>query len=98
MDVVVCTVKDMHLLGELPVPAGSFHHHLTEADPTLLGYECHAVMRERLGAYDYYCYLEDDLILHDPLFFMKLNWFNQVATAGRPACSRIATRSRSRGT
>src|SRR5436190_478481 len=76
VDVVVCTVKDMHLLGELKVPAGSYQHHLTQADPTLLGYECHAVLRERLGSYDYYCYLEDDLILHDPLFFSKLHWFN----------------------
>lgn len=80
VDIVVCTVKDMHLLGELPLPAGAYHHQLTEADPTLLGYECHAVLKERLGAYDFYCYLEDDLILHDPLLFMKLNWFNQVTT------------------
>lgn len=78
VDVVVCTVKDMHVLGELKLPDGAFHHHPTEADPTLLGYECHAVLRERLGSYDYYCYLEDDLVLHDPLFFLKLNWFNQV--------------------
>lgn len=80
VDVVVCTVKDMHLLGELKLPAGAYQHHLAEADPTLLGYECHSVLRERLGSYDYYCYLEDDLILHDPLFFSKLNWFNQLAT------------------
>src|SRR5262249_44375833 len=33
------------------------------------------VLRERLGGYDYYCYLEDDLILHDPWFFRKLAWF-----------------------
>jgi hypothetical protein len=24
---------------------------------------------------DYYCYLEDDILIHDPLFFMKLKWF-----------------------
>jgi hypothetical protein len=79
IDVVVCTVPDMHLLGELKLPAGSFQHHLTKANPTLLGYECHAVLRERLGSYDFYCYLEDDLIIHDPLFFTKLSWFNKTA-------------------
>ena len=79
VDVVVCTVKDMHLLGELKVPKGAYQHHQTTADPTLLGYECHAVLRERLGSYDYYCYLEDDLVMHDPLFFSKLQWFNQLA-------------------
>src|SRR5258707_7200976 len=29
VDVVVCTVKDMHLLGELKVPKGAFEHRLT---------------------------------------------------------------------
>ena len=80
VDVIVCTVQDMHLLGELKVPKGAYEHHLTKADPTLLGYECHAVLRERLGSYDYYCYLEDDLVMHDPLFFSKLQWFNGLAT------------------
>ena len=80
VDVVVCTVKDMHVLSEVQAPVGAYEHRLTEADPKLLGYECHAVLQERLGSYDYYCYLEDDLILHDPLFFTKLNWFNQLAT------------------
>src|SRR5262249_45529931 len=39
-------------------------------------FECHAVLRDRLGAYDFYCYLEDDLLVHDPLFFVKQRWFN----------------------
>jgi len=78
VDVVVCTVKDMHLIDRLKMPAGTFEHRVTDADPRLLGYECHAVLRERLGSYDYYCFLEDDLVIHDPLLFTKLNWFNQV--------------------
>jgi hypothetical protein len=78
VDVVVCTVKDMHLLGELDVPKGAYHHHLTTADPTVLGYECHAVLRDHLGKYDFYCYLEDDLVMRDPMFFSKLQWFNQL--------------------
>jgi hypothetical protein len=30
-----------------------------------------------LGQYDYYCFMEDDLILRDPLFFNKLRWFTR---------------------
>ena len=39
------------------------------------GFECHAALYERLGDYDFYGYLEDDLILRDPWFFAKLGWF-----------------------
>ncbi|HJZ89239.1 MAG TPA: hypothetical protein VKE40_00100 [Gemmataceae bacterium] len=74
-DVVVCTTGPTHLIGQLPLGPGYFAHLLSSADPRLLGFECHAALRDRLGQYDYYCYLEDDLILHDPWFFVKLQWF-----------------------
>lgn len=77
IDVVVCTVGDDHLVGQLELPDHAFVHRRTQAKPLLLGYECHAVLREALGRYDYYCFLEDDLVLHDPLFFRKLQWFNR---------------------
>jgi hypothetical protein len=35
------------------------------------------VLLERLGEYDYYCYLEDDLVLTDSWLFRKLAWFNR---------------------
>lgn len=77
IDVVVCTVGEDHLLGQIGLPVHSLLHRRTQAQPLLLGYECHAVLREAMGHYDYYCFLEDDLVLHDPLFFAKLRWFNQ---------------------
>jgi hypothetical protein len=78
VDVVICTTQGRHLLEQLP--AGPwFEHRPTEADPPLLGFACHDVLRERLGRYDYYCYLEDDLVLHDPWLFAKLAWFNRQA-------------------
>src|SRR5262249_279910 len=49
-----------------------------DAEPMLLGFECHAALRERRGQYDYYGYLEDDLILHDPWFFAKLASFDKA--------------------
>jgi hypothetical protein len=78
LDVVVCTTGPRHLLDRLPLGPGYFQHHPTEAEPTLLGFECHAVLRDRIGAYDYYCYLEDDLLVRDPWLFVKLRWFNRL--------------------
>jgi hypothetical protein len=77
LDVVVCTTGPRHLLDRLPLGPGYFTHHPTEADPRLLGFECHAALRDRLGAYDYYCFLEDDLLVRDPWLFVKLRWFCQ---------------------
>jgi hypothetical protein len=79
LDVVICTTRDRHLLDGLPVQARYYTHRPTEAEPPLLGFECHTVLRERVGEYDYYGYLEDDLILHDPWLFYKLAWFNRHA-------------------
>lgn len=79
LDIVICTTRNHHLLGQLPIPKGVYHHHATQAEPMLLGFECHALLRDCLGRYDYYCYLEDDLILRDPWLFIKLNWFTQQA-------------------
>ncbi len=75
-DVVVCTTGGKHLLDKLTLAPRYFTHLPTEADPRLLGFECHAALRDRLvNNYDFYCYLEDDLVLHDPQFFVKLRWF-----------------------
>lgn len=77
-DVLVCTTGGAHLLGRLPLGPGYYTHRATSAVPRLLGFECHAALRDRLGDnYDYYCYLEDDLVIRDPLFFAKLRWFSQ---------------------
>lgn len=77
LDVVVCTTGDAHLLGS--VPAGLCQHVQTSAEPMLLGYECHALLRDALGRYDWYVFLEDDLLIMDPLFFAKLGWFVNLA-------------------
>jgi hypothetical protein len=75
VDVVICTTQGRHLLDH--VPLDGFTHHPGEAEPLLLGFECQAVLRERLGEYDYYAYLEDDLIVRDPWLFLKLGWFTK---------------------
>ena len=72
---MVCTTQGRHLLEHLPLPANLFAHRPTTAEPMLLGFECHAASRDGLGHYDYYAYLEDDLIARDPWMFTKLAWF-----------------------
>lgn len=76
VDIVVCTVKNFHLLSNIGLPSSFLAHHCTDINPLLLGFECQKVLKSYLGQYDYYCYLEDDLILHDPWLFLKLKWFN----------------------
>jgi hypothetical protein len=79
VDIVVCTTRDMHLLDELDLSTNTYTHLPTDAEPKLLGYECHSVLRDGLGNYDYYCHIEDDLVIRDPWFFTKLAWFTELA-------------------
>jgi hypothetical protein len=83
LDVVICTTRGHHALDRLPFAARYYTHRETDAEPELLGFACHDLLRERLGGHDYYCYLEDDLELHDPWFFLKLAWFGAAAGEDR---------------
>lgn len=79
IDVVICTTEDKHLLTNSQIPKNLYQHHQVELeDPKYLGFECQKILRENLGKYDYYCYMEDDLIINDALFFKKLIKFNQT--------------------
>lgn len=77
LDIVVCTCREFHLLAELTLAPGTYQHEPTTCEPLYLGFECHRVLQDRLGQYDLYGYMEDDLILHDPDFFTKLRWFHE---------------------
>lgn len=79
LDIIICTTQNCHLLEQLSLPSHFYQHSSTQAEPMLLGFECQALLRDYLDKYDYYCFLEDDLIIHDPWFFVKLNWFTQQA-------------------
>ena len=72
--VVLCTTGESHLIPEI-TGSVAFQHVATGAEPRYLGFECHKVLREGLGQYDYFGYLEDDLRIADGLFFVKLAWF-----------------------
>jgi hypothetical protein len=75
LEVMICTTGENHLVGRLSMPVESFSHHPVNSEPMMLGFACHEMLRRNIGKYDWYCYLEDDLLIHDPLFFAKLEWF-----------------------
>jgi hypothetical protein len=83
IDIIICTTQEKHLLNELPVPNRLYHHQATDAQPMLLGFACHQVLRSQLGRYEWYCYLEDDILINDALFFKKMEWF--ISTHGEDA-------------
>ncbi len=65
-----------HLLAA--IDSGHHYQHIVvDERPEHLGFAAHAIMRERFSEYDFVGYLEDDLWIHDPLFFHKLVWFGE---------------------
>lgn len=76
LHLVVCTVGNQHALDLVDADRSLYQHYPVDVDPLMLGFECHGILRDRWGNYDYYCYLEDDLVLHDSWLFAKLAWFN----------------------
>ncbi len=77
LDIVVCTTGDRHLLDEIPRLRPLFTHHQTEAEPLMLGFECHRLLCDARGRYDFYGFIEDDIVLTDPLFFRKRRLFDE---------------------
>lgn len=78
LDIAVCTVGDKHLVDRLSVPKSMFHHQPVATDPMQIGFACQKILHAHLGKYDYYCYLEDDLLIGDPYFFSKTAWFTRT--------------------
>ena len=75
------TDGEHHVIDRLPDAfRNCFDHVLTEpADGKLLGFEAQKHLAQGLdGDYDWFGYLEDDLLIHDPCFFTKLRWFENV--------------------
>jgi len=82
IDLHLVTDGTHHVLDQLDAP---FRQRLTHvptvpSDPLLLGFEAQRHLASQLDAgYDLLAYFEDDLIIHDPLFFHKIRRFVDVA-------------------
>lgn len=76
----VVTDGEHHVLDRLPEAFGDcFDEVITQpAHGKLLGFEAQKHLAQGLeGDFDWFGYLEDDLLIHDPCFFTKLCWFEQ---------------------
>ena len=78
IDIKVITDGEHHVLDRLDSPYRDlFQMVITEpSSPKHLGFEAQRFLASRLDqSYDLYGYFEDDLIIHDPWFFRKIDWF-----------------------
>ena len=82
----ICVNGDCHVLDRLNDCDGLYRREACQPkDPRLLGFEAHRVLIEACQAaetagqpFDYVAYLEDDILLTDADFFLKLRCFNRA--------------------
>ena len=85
IDLRVCVSGDDHVLAGLNDCQGLYRQEICHpADPRLLGFEAQRVLLDAFAAaeagesFDYIAFLEDDILLTDPDFFLKLRCFNRA--------------------
>ncbi len=81
IDVRVITDGEHHVLNNLAKPyTNLFQEVITNPQSgKMLGFEAQKFLGEHVDSgYDLLGYFEDDLIIHDPLFFHKIKWFEDV--------------------
>lgn len=81
LDICVITSGENHLLDRLTCPRACYRAIAGIGDPRWLGLAAHKLIAQTLGHYDWYCYLEDDTVIEDPLFFYKLRYIYDVLGA-----------------
>ncbi len=77
LDVVIVAMRGHNVLAELGLDPAAYSVEYVDGPPAQIPYFVQPVMKARLGRYDFYCLIEDDLAIHDPDFFAKLAWFQQ---------------------
>jgi hypothetical protein len=77
LDIVVLQVPGKGVIEYAGIDPSLYTLELWNGPPMQLGFETQRVLRDRMGGYDYYAVVEDDSVIHDPLFFEKLAWFER---------------------
>jgi hypothetical protein len=77
LNIVVLQIPGKGLIDQAGLDASQYELQLCDVPDMQLGFETQRVLRERMGQYDYYAVVEDDMVIHDPLFFDKLAWFER---------------------
>jgi hypothetical protein len=76
LDLVVLLNRDNHLLDRAFAEQFGIRIKNVETEDTrMIPFAAHQVMKESVGRYDWYVYSEEDLLLHDQLFFQKQSLF-----------------------
>jgi hypothetical protein len=75
LDIVVMTKRDANLLEWIGIDPTTYSVDYFDGAPLMLPFEAQRIMRDRVGQYDVYAFMEDDLIVDDPAFFAKIVWF-----------------------
>jgi len=81
LTVEVNTYAGRHLLDRLPAYAAARVRACEHAtgDPTRLEFHGHEMIAAAADRHDWFLFLEDDVVLHDPCFLEKLDLFNRAA-------------------
>ncbi len=77
--VILCTSARDHLVEQLQLSQGRYEHVVADIVPTHLGYACHDQMLQLASDFDWFMYLEDDLLVLDPMYLEKSRWFLELA-------------------
>jgi hypothetical protein len=75
LDIVIVAKRDRHLLAEIGIAPTAYVAEFVDDEAIFLPFHAQRLLKDRFGHYDFYCMMEDDLGIHDPLFFEKLDWF-----------------------
>ena len=81
--IAIVTTQNKHVLDQLGDLSDLFTNVAPATpsfDPRFLGMQCRQILldayRANPSSFDFYCFMEHDLVIHDPLFFEKLALFN----------------------
>ncbi len=77
LDIVVLQAGNKGLIEHVGVDPSLYQLEIFDGPAMQLGFETQRVLRDRIGQYDYYAVVEDDMVVNDPLFFEKLAWFER---------------------
>lgn len=77
IDITICVNERNHVLEMLCLPMNSYNiKDIQGINPLYLGYECHDVLKEKYyEGYDYFIFLEDDVVLDDEQAIEKVDRF-----------------------
>ncbi len=78
VDIVFVTMRGHHILDKLGLDPTIFSIEYVDGPPTSIPFHVQRLLKERIGRYDFYCLMEDDIAIHDPSFFAKLRWFQNT--------------------